>query len=88
MTEKQIERWIAAAERMRLAEYVRYQSDWVRRLRDAFLQGIMRGLGAVIGFAVLGTLLLMILNKIAQRNLPVISDFLVQVITLVKTQLQ
>lgn len=86
--DKLMERFIAAAERMQLAEYVRFQSDTGRRLRDAFFQGVMRGLGAVVGFAVLGTLMLIVLRHLAQRNLPVISDFLAQVITMVETRIQ
>ena len=85
--QEKMERFIAAAERMRLGDYVRYQSDLKRRLRDAFLQGVMRGLGAVIGFAVLGTLLIIVLKHLAERNLPVISDFLAQVITMVETRI-
>ena len=86
--QEKMERFIAAAERMRLGEYVRYQSDLKRRLRDAFLQGIMRGLGAMVGFALLGTLFILLLKNLASRNLPVISDFLAQVITMVEMRIR
>lgn len=83
-----MERFIAAAERMRLADYVRYESDTRRRLRDAFLQGVARGLGAMVGFSVLGALVIFLMQDLARRNLPLISDFVAQVVTLVQLRLQ
>ncbi|MBR4359068.1 MAG: hypothetical protein IKP32_00410 [Clostridia bacterium] len=88
MWEEQMERFIAAAERMRLADYVRYESDVRRRLRDAFFQGVARGLGAMLGFSVLGALVVFLLQDLARRNLPLISDFVAQVVTLVQLRLQ
>ena len=88
MPEDRMEAFIAAAERLRLDEYVRYQSDAKRRLRDAFFQGVARGLGTMVGFAVLGALALYLLQDLAQRNLPVISDFVARVVYLVQLRLQ
>lgn len=88
MDEERMERFIAAAERMRLEEYVRYHLDRRRMLKDAFLQGMIRGLGVMVGFSVLGAVLLYFLQEIAQRNLPGISSFVAQVVTLVQLRLQ
>lgn len=88
MKEEIMERFIAAAERMRLDAYVAYQMDTRRRLLDAFLQGLMRGLGLMVGFSVLGAALLWALQEIAKRNLPGISDFVAQVVALVQLRLQ
>ena len=88
MTDERMERFIAAAERLRLEEYVRYETDTRRRLRDAFWQGVARGLGVMVGFSVLGAALLYLLKDLAERNLPVIGDFVAQVITLVQLRLQ
>ena len=88
LLDEQMERFIAAAERMHLAEYVRFESDRRRRMHDAFLQGMARGLGMMVGFAFLGAIVVFILQDIARRNLPGISDFLAQVISLAKMRLQ
>lgn len=88
MLDEQMERFIAAAERMRLGDYVRFESDRRRRLRDAFLQGVARGLGVMVGFAVLGTVVVYILQDLARRNLPGISEFVAQVIQLAQLRLQ
>ena len=83
-----MERFIAAAERLRLDEYVRYETDRRARLRDAFLQGVARGLGTMVGFALLGAAAVYILQDLAQRNLPGISDFVARVVELVQLRLQ
>ena len=88
MTDEQMERLIAAAERMRLGDYVRYESDRKRRLFDAFWQGVARGLGIMVGFSILGAAVLFILQELARRNLPGISDFVAQVVALVQLRLQ
>jgi len=87
MIEERLERFIAAAERMRLDEYVRFESDRGRRIRDAFFQGVARGLGIMVGFAVLGAVAAMILQDLARRNLPLIGDFLAQVVKLVRIRI-
>lgn len=83
-----MDRFIAAAERLRLDEYVRYETDRRARLRDAFIQGVARGLGTMVGFSLLGAAVLYLLQDLAQRNLPLISDFVAQVVTLVQLRLQ
>ncbi len=88
MREDKIERWIRAAERMRLEEYVRYASDRRRRLIDSFLQGIARGLGMTFGFAVLGAVLLYVLQKLAESSLPAFSEFIAQIVTLVNARMR
>ena len=83
-----MEGFLAAAERMRLADYVRFESDRKRRLMDAFWQGVARGLGVMVGFSILGAAVLFILQELAKRNLPGISDFVAQVVALVQLRLQ
>ena len=58
------------------------------RLRDAFLAGVMRGVGHVLGFALAGTVLVYLLRSLAEANLPGISDFLAQVVTMVQLRMQ
>lgn len=86
--QEKMDRFIAAAERLRLDEYVRYETDRRARLRDAFIQGVARGLGTMVGFSLLGAAVLYLLQDLAQRNLPLISDFVAQVVTLVQLRLQ
>ena len=80
--------FIAAAEKMRLGDYVRFEQDRRRRLADAFWQGVARGLGIMVGFSVLGAAALFVLQALARRNLPLIGDFVAQVVALVQHRLQ
>lgn len=85
---EKMEQFISAAERMRLDEYVRYETDRRSRLRDAFFQGVARGLGTMVGFSLLGAAVLYALQDLAERNLPLIGDFVARVVTLVQLRLQ
>ena len=87
MLDERIERIIDAAERMKLAEYVRYQSDRKRRLRDAFLEGVLRGLGFMVGFSMLGALVIYLLQGLARQNLPLIGDYVAKVVMLVESRI-
>ena len=88
MLAERINRFLEAAERMRLADYIAFESDRKRRLLDAFWQGVARGLGIMVGFSILGAAVLYILQDLAKRNLPGISDFVAQVAALVQLKLQ
>lgn len=70
-----------------LRELVR-RNDRRAQLLNAFYAGLMRGVGAMIGFALLGTALIWLLQSAARANLPGISDFLAQVITMVQLRIQ
>ena len=72
----------------RLLALLEQMNDRRERLLSAFLSGVLRGIGTMIGFAVLGTALLWLLQSIARANLPLISDFLAQVVTMVKLRMQ
>lgn len=63
-------------------------ADRRRARADAFINGILRGAGAVVGFALMGTVGVWILQYLAERNLPVISDFLAEVVTMVRMRIQ
>lgn len=75
-------------ERLRLPEYVRYLEDRKRYYRMQFLGGMVRGLGTAIGFTILGAVLVWLLQGLAQRNLPVIGDFLAEIVALVQHRLE
>ncbi|MBQ7655298.1 MAG: hypothetical protein IJI53_06440 [Clostridia bacterium] len=87
MLDERMERFIDAAERLRLGEYVRFHTDRKARLRDAFLEGVARGLGFMIGFSMLGALAIYLLQALARQNLPLIGDYLAKVIMLVESRI-
>ena len=74
-------------EQIHLERYLRYVHNWRRRLLMDFLGGIVRGVGFSVGFTVLGALLLYILRNIALANLPVIGEFLAELVRIVEQKL-
>ncbi len=74
-------------ERMKLAEYVELLNKPGRLLYINFISGLARGVGIAVGFSLLGALLLLILQRLVVLHLPVISDFIAQIIRLVQVQL-
>ena len=79
---------IMQLERLRLPEYIRYLEDRKRFYRMQLVGGIIRGLGTAIGFTILGAVLVWLLQDLAQRNLPVIGDFLAEIVNLVQRRLE
>ena len=71
---------IGRLERMQLTEYLRFVNDRRRFLRVNLWAGIARGLGTAIGFTVLGAVLVVFLQWLVQRNIPLINDFLEDVV--------
>ena len=85
---RQIDRWIEAMERLQLAEYVRYTQDRKRMFWSHFWGGVVRGLGMAIGFTILSAVLVLILQDLARRNLPLIGDALAKIVSLVQRQME
>ena len=86
MLDERVERIVDAAERMHLAEYVRYQSNRKARLRDAFWEGVLRGLGFMVGFSMVGALAVYVLQALVRANIPLIGDYLAKVVMLVESR--
>ena len=61
-----------------------HEKNWKKRLLMQFVGGIARGLGTAVGFTLLGALVVWLLQGLVQRNLPIIGDFLTQLLNLVE----
>jgi hypothetical protein len=71
-------------EKMKLAEYVELLNNPKKLIWINFISGIARGLGTAIGFSILFALLLYFLQKIVVLNLPLISDFIADIVRMVQ----
>ena len=85
---KRMEDLLQSLERMKLAEYVQYLDDRKRLIRNQFLSGLARGAGAAVGFTILGAVFVWLLNRLALQNLPIIGDFLAQLVDIVQNRLE
>lgn len=75
-------------EKMKLAEYVELLNNPKKLLWINFISGVARGLGTAIGFSILFALFLYLLQKIILLNLPLISDFIADIVRMVNTNVQ
>lgn len=85
--DRRLKRLERALIRMRLEEILPTLSNPKRMVWSNFLGGMARGLGIAVGFTVLGALLLLLLKDLAANNVPVIGDFIAQIIRIVETKL-
>ena len=85
---RQVNLWIDAMERLRLADYVRYASDRRKLFWSSFLGGVARGVGMAVGFTILGAVLVIVLQRLASHNLPLIGDMLAEIVSIVQNRLK
>jgi len=74
-------------EKMKLGQYVTLLEKPGRLLYVNFLGGLGRGLGIAVGFAILGAIVLYVLQRLLLLHLPLISGYIAQVVQLVKLRL-
>lgn len=76
-----------AMEAVNLAEYVEMvRSPW-RMAWINFLAGLARGVGMAIGFTILAAFVLYLLRQIAILNLPLIGNFIADIVEIVQEHL-
>ncbi|MGE5545142.1 MAG: DUF5665 domain-containing protein [Bacillota bacterium] len=75
-------------EKMRLAEYIEMMENPRRLLYMNFAMGLLRGFGMAIGFTFLAAIVLWSMQRLVVLNLPLISDFIADIVRLVQVELQ
>ncbi|KJS81435.1 MAG: membrane protein [Peptococcaceae bacterium BICA1-8] len=71
-------------EKMKLAEYIELLNNPKRLLWVNFIAGVARGLGTAIGFTILFAIILYFLQKLVLLKLPLISDFIADIVRMVQ----
>ena len=74
-------------EKFNLAEYMNYLNSPRRYMMFNFMAGLFRGFGMVLGVTILGALVLYVLQRLVVLKLPVIGDFIAELIRIVLTYL-
>ena len=82
-----MEKLLLGLQKSDVAEYVELYRHPGRLFVMNIWMGVGRGIGYLAGFAIGGTLLLYILNQLVDINLPLIGDFIAQVVKIVQQQL-
>ncbi len=84
----QLEQLLDNFERMELAEYLDYVRDKKKLFRNNLLIGLARGLGSALGFTLLSAIVIVVLQQVISYNIPVIGDFLAEVVDVVKSRMK
>lgn len=84
---ERIDRLARNMEKMKLAEYVELLENPWRLLYLNFISGVARGVGIAVGFAILGAIIIFILQRLVTLNLPVIGTFVAEIVKIVQLQL-
>ncbi|HHX86573.1 MAG TPA: hypothetical protein GX693_00155 [Firmicutes bacterium] len=75
-------------EKFNVAEYIELLNNPRRYLMINFVGGVVRGLGFAVGATVLAGLVVYILQRVVMLNLPVIGDFIAELVKLVNQRLK
>lgn len=78
---------ISQMEKLGLGEYMAYVKNRKQLLWTNFVAGLARGLGMAIGFSILGAIVILLLQRLAILNLPVIGEFLAEIVRMVQHEL-
>jgi hypothetical protein len=74
-------------EKFNLAEYMNNLNNPRRYIIVNFIGGLFRGFGIALGMTILGAIALYILQRLVVLNLPLIGDFLADLVRIVLTYL-
>lgn len=75
-------------ERAKIAEYVTLMSKPRRLIYLNVLGGLARGIGFAVGFTLLGALVIYVLTRSFLLNLPVVGNFIGEIVWIIQQYLQ
>jgi len=85
--DEKIERLSHNLEKSKIADYVFFLEHPRKLLFTNFMAGLARGFGAAIGFTIISALVLYLLRTVVMLNLPVIGDFISEIVDIVQNNL-
>lgn len=84
---KKIDEIALSLEKTKITEYVDLINNRKRLLYVNFIQGLARGFGMAVGFTILGALILYFLQQLIKLNIPLIGDFITEIVKIVQENL-
>ncbi|WP_198299635.1 DUF5665 domain-containing protein [Tumebacillus avium] len=84
---EQIERLAIHMEKANFADYVKMLHRPRRMMFYSLLSGIARGVGLGVGFSVIGATLVYLLQKLQLLGLPLIGDYIAELVRIVQSNL-
>ncbi len=86
--ENKIDRLSLNMERMKIADYVELLERPSKLLFRNFIAGVARGVGIAVGFTLLGAVLVVFLQQLDLLNLPIIGEFIADIVEIVQSNLR
>lgn len=83
---RKIDRISLNMEKFKLVDYVYYLEHPRAMLFSNFIGGLARGFGMAIGFTLLGAIVLYFLQTIVKWKLPIIGQFISEIVKIVQDQ--
>lgn len=74
-------------ERTQIADYVNLMNRPMKLLWRNLMAGVARGVGTAIGWVFLATFILYLLQLLGALNLPIIGDYIADIVRIVQNQL-
>jgi len=74
-------------ERTQIADYVNLMNRPFKLMWRNFMAGIARGVGSAVGWVFLATVILYLLQMLGALNLPIIGDYIADIVRIVQNQL-
>lgn len=84
-TAEQVQRLAVVLKRSRLAEYVELMNCPWNLMWRSFVAGMCRGAGFALGFVLLSALALYLLNLLADLGIPILGDFIAELLVYVES---
>jgi hypothetical protein len=82
-----VARLLQEIDKFNIAEYMELLNSPRRFFWVNFLGGVARGLGAALGATVFAAIVIFILQRIVVLNLPVIGDFIAEIVRIVQNRM-
>lgn len=78
---------LSKIEKAQIAEYIQLVKNPKRMLFINFVSGLARGFGLAIGFFILGAIMVWFLGRLAVWNIPIVGDYITEIVRIVMEQL-
>lgn len=87
-TSKSIDKLAYRLETLKINEYIELMQNTKKILWKNFISGVSKGIGIAVGFSILGAILIMILERVVKLNIPVIGNWIAEIVEIVEIQNQ
>lgn len=85
---QRVGRMLQEIDKFNIAEYMELLNNPRRFFWINFLGGVARGVGAALGATIVAAVVIAVLQRIVVLNLPIIGDFIAEIVRIVQRQMQ